>query len=294
MILKMILKRAEFFLISIFLLSLVSCYGSWNFFYEKNSVDERISEMKKLSPSEDKRFAESGISSLSGKYTVLIISDTHFGSKKKDINTQKLFDWLDSVKGTEKYPVFAICLGDATDMGLRHEYALYRDFCNKLHKDYGIRLILNACGNHDIYQNNWDNWERECYPYTSFYSFKTQKLSWYCLDTASGVVGLKQYNYLLSELKKDSRAKIVFTHYPIIQSNFGCAHLGETTERNLLISAFRKNNVICVLGGHNHTKFDEDVGFKDYGLPSFGYSEAWGLLQIDEANEKASLTFIGG
>lgn len=281
---------------SLFLLSLTlfftGCYGSWNFFYEGNDVDKRTTGIKNITSEEDKRFAESGIDSLSGKYTVLILSDTHFGNKKKDINTAKLFTWLDSVKGSEKYPSFAICLGDATDLGRLDELDLYLAFCKKLENEYNLKLVLNACGNHDIYQNNWENWERECYPNTSFYKFKTEKLSWYCLDTASGVVGIKQYNYLISEFKKDSRKKIVFTHYPVVQSNFGYAHLGESTERNLLISDFMKNNVICVLGGHNHVKFNQYVGFYDYGLPSFGYSEDWGLLNVDESQGTATLDFI--
>ena len=281
---------------SLFLLSLIlfftGCYGSWNFFYEGNDTDKRITGIKSLTAEDDKKFADSGIASLSGKYTVLILSDTHFGNKNKDINTAKLFAWLDSVKGSEKYPSFAICLGDATDLGRLDELDLYLAFCKKLEKDYNLKLVLNACGNHDIYQNNWENWERDCYPHTSFYKFKTEKLSWYCLDTASGVVGIKQYNYLISEFKKDSRKKIVFTHYPVVQSNFGYAHLGESTERNLLISDFMKNNVICVLGGHNHVKFNQYVGFYDYGLPSFGYSEDWGLLNVDESQGTATLDFI--
>jgi hypothetical protein len=70
--------------------------------------------------------------------------------------------------------------------------------------------------------------------------------------------------------------------------------MAETTERNKLISDFMKNDVICVLGGHNHRRFYEDVGFKDYGIESFAYSGVWGLLHVDETAGTAWLEYIGG
>ena len=69
--------------------------------------------------------------------------------------------------------------------------------------------------------------------------------------------------------------------------------MAETTERNKLISDFSKNKVLCVLGGHNHKRFSDDLGFMDYGLPSFAYSGAWGLLHVDEDKGEAWLEYIG-
>ena len=285
-------KTAGILFISILLISLVSCYGSWNFWYEGNDVDKRTEKLKYITDSSDSKFAASGISALSGKYTVLVISDTHFGRKRAPIDCDSLFDWLEEKRGTEKFPAFAICLGDAVDLGRQDEYDEYIEFCDKLMNDYGISIVMNSCGNHDIYQGHWDNWKSNCYPHTSFYKFCTEKLSWYSLDTASGTIGINQYELLKSDLKRDSRIKIIFTHYPLIQSTLVCANMAETTERNKLISDFAKNKVICVLGGHNHIDFYEDVGFKDYGLPSFGYSGVWGLLTVDENKRTASLDLI--
>ena len=70
-------------LIAILIVTFTACYGSWNFFYEGNSVDERTKGMKYLSDAGDSRFAASGISSLNGKYTVLVVTDTHFGNTRK-------------------------------------------------------------------------------------------------------------------------------------------------------------------------------------------------------------------
>ena len=286
-------KNIRILILAILITIFSSCYGSWNFLYEGNDVDYRTENLKYISNKNDKEFAAAGIGSLNGKYTVLVISDSHFGNNKKDIDTSLLFNWLDKLKGKPDYPVFAICLGDAVDLGRQSEYDLYLDFCNKLKKDYGIKLIFNSCGNHDIYQGNWDNWEKNCYPHTSFYKFNTSHFSWYCLDTASGTIGVNQYKKLNEDLKKDPRPKIIFTHYRFIRFNIDCANMAETTERNKLISDFYKNNVKVVLGGHNHTQTEDYLGFKDYGIPSFGYFEKWGLLYVDENAGTAELVFCG-
>ncbi len=279
-------------IIAVFLTLLLSCYGSWNFLYEGNNVDERTKSLKMLTDANDKKFAASGISSLSGKYTVLVISDSHFGNKKKDIDCEPLYKWLEQLKGKPDYPVFAISLGDVVELGRQEEYDLYLDFCKKLQTEYGIKLIFNACGNHDIYQGNWDNWEKNCYPHTSFYKFETSKFSWYCLDTASGTIGIKQYQKIHDAITYDSRPKIVFTHYRFVRFNYSTANMAETTERNKLISDFYKNKVKLVLGGHHHDQTEDDLGFMAYGLPSFCYGEKWGLLHVDEDSGNARFEFV--
>lgn len=284
-------KKAFGIIISVFTLIFSSCYGSWNFFYEGNNVDKRITNYRQLDNT-DAKFASSGISSLGNKYTVLILTDTHFGNTKKEVNCEILYNYLSSIKGTSQFPAFAICLGDLTDIGTKEQFVLYNNFSSRLTNDFGISIVLNVCGNHDAYQNNYANWEESCYPHTTFYSFKTQKLSWYCLDTVSGTIGENQYNQLMDLFEKDSRQKIIFTHYPFTRFNYDCSNMAETTERNILISDFAKNNVICVLGGHNHTQTFDNLGYKDYGIPSFAYDEAWGLLHVDENAGRAEIEFI--
>ena len=293
----MIFKLKRFFLFAalslVCLLTLSSCYGAWNFWDPGNDVDKRTQKLTRLTAQNDSDFAAAGISELKGKYTVLVISDAHFGNKKKDINTKALYDFLDKLKkeSPEKYPKFMLSLGDSVDIGFSEFFEKYKSFCDTLEKDYGISLILNSCVNHDIYQNNWENWEKTCYPHTSFYKFKTDKISWYCLDTASGALGLNQYKILKQDIENDSRPKIIFTHYPFVRFNYNCSNMAETTERNLMISTFYKNKVICLLGGHNHTRTFDDLGFPDYGIPSFGYDQEWGLLFVDEDAASARLEY---
>jgi hypothetical protein len=287
----MILKRIKSLLLLFSLFLFSACYGSWNFFYKGNNVDERTKTLSYLTDREA-RFAASGISGLSGNYTVLILTDLHFGNTKKPVETAKLFSWLNALKNSSNYPVFALSLGDVVDLGSQSQYDEYLAFCNKLQNEYGIKLILNCCGNHDIYQGNWGNWEKNCYPHVSFYKFQTKSLSWYCLDTASGTLGSQQFNRLVADFRQDSRKKIIFNHYPLTRFNYDCSNFAETTERNKLISEYSRNNVICVLDGHNHDQTFDDLGFKNYGIPSFAYSNAWGLLHVDENTGSVELEYI--
>ena len=66
---------------------------------------------------------------------------------------------------------------------------------------------------------------------------------------------------------------------------------GDTTERNLLISTFLKNNVRCYFGGHNHYSHFSDMGLYDYCCPSFRFNEAWTVLHVNENDGTAVAEF---
>ncbi len=280
----MIRKILYFFALIFACFSLFSCYGSWNFFYEGNDVDYRTEKLTDLSLDAD--FAASGIANLgtsgSTSYTVLVITDTHFGYALTDFPYSKIYAYLDRLKAANNLPKFALSLGDSTDVGSQSEFDEYDSFCRKLKTEYNIPLIFNAAGNHDLYQGHWDNWKSHCWPHTSFYKFQTNGFSWYCLDTASGTLGKSQYEKFVNALKNDSNPKIVFSHYPFSYYNLAFG-LGDTTERNLLLYQFAKNNVKCCLGGHNHSYNYDYLGFHSYALASARFNEAWYLLKIDEA-----------
>ncbi len=110
----MINCRNFFRYVLISLISLVlfaSCYGSWNFWYSGNDVDKRTENLRYLT-NDDSAFAASEISDLHGEYTVLVISDSHFGSKRKKISGEPLFSYLDKLKTEhpELYPKFMLSL----------------------------------------------------------------------------------------------------------------------------------------------------------------------------------------
>ena len=275
-----------------FSLYFCNCYGSWNPKCNGNDVGKRTRKLLQLTD-EDTVFAEAGISRLNGKYDVLIFSDVHFGTRRTPSELpESFFNWLDSVKGTEKEPAFAICLGDIADVGKQSDYDEYLEFCTKLKNDYGIKMIFNVCGNHDIYQNHWCNWKNNCYPYTSFYKFKTSGFSWYIFDTASGFVGAQQYELLKSDLEEDANPKIMISHYPLTSFRPVGAGLNDSVERNTLIRDFSQSNVKCYFGGHNHQIQEHYLGFNDYLCPSLRYGQGWMILHIDETAGTASAEVV--
>lgn len=273
----------------VLLLSFVSCkYGSWNPLEQYNNVDNRISVLQDIT---DKM--PDNVKNCSNKYSVVVFADLHYGSSKEYCPEEQVFKWLDKLKtsGSEKFPKFAISLGDSADTGSQNNYAEYLSFCNKLKSDYEITMI-NIPGNHDLYQGNWMNWKMNCFPYSSFYRFQTDKFSWYGIDTASGSIGLKQYKQLKTVMESDPRPKIVYCHYPILEFHlvFG---LCDATERNLLIDLFVKNNVVCSLGGHNHYYSEKQINnYKGYSFPSFRYQKQWTLLTVDENSNSVSIELI--
>ena len=285
----------KFFNLLIVLISLsilfTACYGSWNIFYDGNNVDNRTKEVLQITNAQDPLFAASGIASLSGSYNVLVVTDTHFGYGYKEAPLAELYAWLDSVKNTSAAPVFAICLGDAVDTGDQSQYDEYLAFCNNLMNNYGIKLFFNSCGNHDIYQSHWGNWQSNCYPHTSLYKFETSGFSWYSLDTASGTISRQQYENIVNAFAADTKPKIVFSHYPLTEYHFAFG-IGETTERNLLITKFLQNNVKCYLGGHNHYSHSSYIGLNDYCCPSFRFNRKWAVLHVNENEGAATVSFV--
>ena len=277
-------KSIFYFLILSISILVTSCYGSWNIFYEGNDVDNRTKSMLKITDASDADFAAAGISGLSGQYNVLVVTDLHFGSARDSSPIDNsFFNWLDSVRGTAEYPKFVLCLGDVADVGKQSDYDEYLSFCKKLQEEYELKMIFNVCGNHDIYQSHWDNWKKNCYPYTSFYSFKTAGFSFYALDTASGVIGKQQYDLLKKELYSDPNPKVIFSHYPLSFFRPSGGGLCDTLERNLLINDFCKTNVKCYLGGHDHKEHIADIGFSDYSIPSLRYNKQWLVLTLNDA-----------
>lgn len=127
------------------------------------------------------------------------------------------------------------------------------------------------------------------FPYCSLFHFETKTFSWYGIDTGTGDLGKKQYNLLKKAFEKDNKPKVIMMHYPLANTKYlGAFAMHDSTERNLLIDLFAKNNVKAVLCGHLHQIHGIDLQvFQEYDNPSFCFSEypAWTLYEIDEISQ---------
>ena len=261
------MKKILFVLLFAFLLA--SCkYGFYLGLFDEDDVDERTSSLKKLSD----------LSFDADVFSFVIVSDVHFGSSASRDNAA-FFEWyknaLESAE-IEKKPRFLVCLGDSADKGYKSEFEEYNEFLREIESmesSYWGKSIksLTILGNHDLYNNGWENWKAQVYPYTAYYSLVLNgksggSVSLFFLDSANGTLGVDQLESLESEICADVNPKIVFSHYPVYAGGNLLMTLQDTTERSLLLTWFSKNNVRYVFAGHahknygfSHSSFREDV-----------------------------------
>jgi len=256
--------------------------------FMESNINNRIAAIKDIS-TEVKNLV-----TVSDQYKVLFLTDIHFGSKYDyEKSIKGLFEWLDGINSSER-PAFCFVLGDVSDNGFSGEYSDYKEFVQKLDRDYSIKT-MSLVGNHDVYHNGWENWKESCYPNTSFYKLSVgNKFVWYCLDTGSGELGENQYKSLKKSLEAESKIPIVMTHYPLSADEGVLYAMRNTTERNLLISLLSKSNVRDFFCGHYHPGSNKKIGnIRQHCLNSFGQYQKWYILNVDEDNGTVSLENFG-
>lgn len=276
------MKKQIFTMLVLSSLLFSSCkYGWEEGLYRKANVNTRASAMKELTA----ETVPSSPSALSGKYTVAVISDVHFGAKAGngiDNISGRFLDWLKTLSEKNELPAFIICLGDIAECGTKSEIQNYADFIKLVEDTYAIKTYT-ILGNHDLYNSGWNNWKNIVAPYTSFYHFTTKTFSWYFVDSASGSLGTNQYEKLKDVMKKDTAPKIVCSHYPVYAGGNFYFCLQNTVERNSLITLFAENNVKVALEGHTHIYCETNFGsFMEETLPGYLEKGKWELLSVDE------------
>ncbi|MBQ0051648.1 MAG: metallophosphoesterase [Treponema sp.] len=288
-------------LLNFLLLLISSCdnMGAFPFLFNEDNVDERYGGFKQLSENE----IPSLPSDTDGIYTGLIVTDVHFGGWGFDKEEKNRFlEWMEKQFQNEdktKIPRFAICLGDSADGGHRSEYEEFNSYFEEiksmakkyLGSSYEFK-VYTVLGNHDLYNNGWENWKKQVYPYTSSYFFtaKTDSssagISYYFLDSANGTLGKDQLNDFEKKIKNDKNPKLIFTHYPIYAGkSVQLVLLGDTIERNRCLSLFAKNNVKMVFGGHSHSNFSHDLN--DFSQENTTALFRNGYCRLFTVNEKA-------
>lgn len=285
-------------ILTLFLLILSSCgeYGAYSFLFKEDDVERRFSEFKDVSsPSLSETV-------LPSKYSGIIVTDVHFGGSET-FKEEKFFERLSSHYDTAEdgmKPRFLVCLGDTANSGASSELKDFNSFAFKVktmakeklnlssEDDFPVYTIL---GNHDLYNNGWDNWKKLVYPYTSSFYFDVGKFRFYGLDTASGSVGNDQLKAWEKHIKSNSMPKIVLSHYPIFAGGIALFEIHDTYERNRLITDFAKNNVKMIFEGHYHSDVDYNWGkFMEVDVGSFLYNRLFALVTMDESDDSVSVS----
>ena len=283
---KIMLKS---FILTVLALPFFGCrlnsYGLNEFLYRPSGVKERTKKIEKLTGTDVPPVPPA----THGVFTVLVITDVHFGAEKLPKNGPRFdddfFTWVSTLSPK---PAFCVGLGDMAEHGWEEEFKRYEEFTGHLKKKYNI-TTYNAVGNHDLYNSGWQHYKKYLYPYKSLYYFEAGNFSWYFIDTASGSLGAGQMRLLNKTMQSDPNPKIVMTHFPLWANGHFYFSLQDSLERNLLISTFAKNNVKAVLTGHTHKKTVSDFGrFMEYNHPGFFAKAGWGLITVNPTTGEVS------
>ncbi|MCR5607398.1 MAG: metallophosphoesterase [Treponema sp.] len=298
------MKKSIYVKLFLFLVSLILCsckYGLYSLLFNEDDVDDRSSSLTVLS-SDD--IPDVGDSSL---YSFVVFTDPHFGASAKRYDDEFL-TWYENqlcLSDESLRPRFAVCLGDCADSGESSEYDDYNSVINKIielgNEAFSISNyhVYSTIGNHDLYNNGYENYKKKVYPYKTYYKFSVcssageKYFTYFFLDSANGTLGDEQLDDFAEQIKEDSNPKIIFTHYPVYAGGNILMTMQNTTERNLLLTLFEKYNAKEVLEGHAHKNYGYDYGdFEENVTASYLYSRQCRLVTVNEDTEEVSTAVI--
>lgn len=259
-------------------------YGLDEAFGRDNSIDDRAS-YKDITNTVT-------LGTHGNKYNILIATDLHFGGENSGNNGGRKDDkFFDSFATHSSDVIMCIVLGDIAEHGKASEMRSYnKNFVNRLKEEYSIpTFTIN--GNHDLYNNGFNEYKNIVHPGTTSYHFETANMSYYFIDSASGVIGAKQFNKLRSLFRGDNKNKITFMHVPIYAEAKFYFEMQNTVESNKIISLFNKNKVIAAFCGHDHDQYTSDLGhFNEYVLDAYLEHRAYYIVSVDENTGHVSRT----
>ena len=291
--------------ILIILLSLftISCRYDFNLIPRKDNIEERSPGFSKIdSPFKD--------SSSKDKFSVLLIGDTHFGRNgwfKPKRNEEPFYEKLTQLKKdyeAKKYPIsFSINVGDISDSGKQSEFDDFRIFEKRIASILSAdgasyyEKMFSIVGNHDLYNNGWNVWKENSFPHTSTYYFTTEgtgsRVSWYFLDSGSGMLGKNQISKLTDIARKDPNEKLFFSHYPINAKFVDYYTLSDPLEVAQLTKLIYQTKVGFTVEGHYHPGGSNDIKTSsgkfvchEEVLPGFVDHLGFGILTVDLSSEK--------
>ena len=258
----------------------LNSYGLNEFLVRNPDVKTRTKRLEKLSA------VDAPAAPSTSEYTVLVITDVHFGAEKLPKNgprfDEEFFTWLSTF--TPK-PKFCVGLGDMAEHGWEEEFERYKAFTDRLESTHGIKTY-NAVGNHDLYNSGWTYCKEYLYPFKSLYYFEAGGFSWYCIDTASGSLGDRQMRLLRKTMRSDPNPKIIMSHFPLWANGHFYFSLQDTLERNLLIATCAETGVKAALTGHTHIEKTSHFGkFTEYNHPGFYAKAGWGIITVDPVKQ---------
>jgi 3',5'-cyclic AMP phosphodiesterase CpdA len=173
---------------------------------------------------------------------------------------------------------FFCVLGDLTNDGTEAEQGFAKAQFDSVGRPYYCAL-----GNHDLYQAGGWKWFKTTFGPSCYTVVIGDRLKLLFLDTADGLLGQAQFDWLETELKQaEGLVPVVCTHFsPYAGTDPIMFRLPGTEERAKLISLLTRYGVRAMVSGHlhgyRHTRINETDYFisamppegMDYGNPGY-------------------------
>ncbi len=195
------------------------------------------------------------------QFTFAIVGDTHVGGQ----NTTRLTAILNQAKA--EGDSFVALLGDIVDTGERDDVLAVKAAITATGWN---GKVIPVIGNHDVFHDGWKSY-RELQGASRF-TVDAGNSRFIVLDTADGVVGDKQEDWLRGELNKALPQNVfILSHYlPMIPGQRTYLKLSNEVESMRLMKLAANHSVKGWLGGHYHGFGIQDVEGVEYVVAGGG------------------------
>lgn len=196
-----------------------------------------------------------------GNFSFLFVGDVHLGGN----DTQRLQTILQAAQ--THGDSFVVFLGDITDQGERSDM---ETVISKV-SEFGFeKKTIYILGNHDVFKDGWSAWKELMGP--SHFDVVIGNTQFFILDSADGVVGEEQTEWLDGEMRKSvATHKIILSHYmPIIPGQRTYLKLSNQVEGASLMKLLSRHRARAWLGGHYHSFVSENIEGVNYVVAGGG------------------------
>jgi len=186
-------------------------------------------------------------------FTFTVLGDTHIGSSGGGVAQRVV------ANAVAAGDAFAVVAGDLSQGGQDGEFTQFKQIFAAQNLTFRA-----AIGNHDIYFGGWDRYKVQIG--RSIYSFNAGNVHFLMADTANGVLGQDQLDWMEQDLSRSNAThKIVITHFPPWNGNFSSIYkMSSEEEAAILKDMVYRYGVKFVFAGHFHGYNEADIGGTKY------------------------------
>lgn len=205
-----------------------------------------------------------------GTFSFVAVGDLHVGGG----DTDRLSRILDGAEAGGDS--FLVLLGDIADKGVKSDFEAVRTLLEG--RGWWERTLF-AIGNHDIFDEGWENYRQVVGP--SYYSVDIGRSRFLSVDTADGYVGDGQRRWLEEQLARPALDHtFVVSHYlPVIPGQQTYLKLASATQSLELMELASQHGLTAWLGGHYHSYVLGQVKGVDYLVAGGGGGRRMGPIR---------------